>query len=142
MPHGNAFLSGYCHMAPAFAAQSGSTKMLVVIVPTNFQLGGSGAGQLQACSEKWCKWILFPKWDSCFTSPFLFILLPKPKMPPHQLWQFSASPHPRCRDDSTQETLRLLLSCFLPGHVVAWQGFVWPNSFWGYCKLCTSFAGL
>lgn len=81
-------------------------------------------------------------------SPYLsslcvFTFLPKPEMPSHQLLQISAFPQPRCRDDSIQEILRLVWSCFLPGHVVVRQGFTWPISFWGLLcssKLWTSFA--
>lgn len=80
------------------------------------------------------------------SSVCVFTLLPKPKTPPHQLLQVAAFRHPRCRDDSTQEIPRLVLSCFLLGNVVAWQGFTWSLlliSFWGFLcsgKPCTSFA--
>lgn len=83
--------------------------------------------------EKWCSWTLLPNWESCFTLTFLcvfFTLLPKPKPPPHQLLQ--VFPHPGWRDDSTQEIPRLAVSCFLPGQVVAGQGFTCLISF-GNC---------
>lgn len=65
----NAVFSGQCHITSACVAWSGSDagtvhslclcpRMLMVVIPTDFQLGGSWSKW--ACFGKQCNWILFP----------------------------------------------------------------------------------
>lgn len=121
-------------------------KMFEVLIPTDFGQGGSwNRPVLGNYATGFCSPIgkAIP---SYFSSMRVFTFLPKPKTPPHQLLQVAAFRHSCCRDDSTQEIPRFVLSCFLLGNVVARWGFAWsllPISFWGLLcssKPCVSFA--